>query len=115
MTRWGGAYDHMIVLDADSLMAGETLVTLARAMAADPEAGIIQTLPLLINRNTLFARMQQFAGRVYGPVIADGPCRLARARRQLLGPQRHHPHQRLRRSRAACRTAGPQAASAAIS
>ena len=38
----------------------------------DPDAGIIQTLPLIINRNTLFARAQQFAARVYGPVIAAG-------------------------------------------
>ena len=41
-------------------------------MEADPDAGIIQTLPLIINRNTLFARVQQFAARIYGPVIAAG-------------------------------------------
>ena len=29
VTRWGGAYDHMIVLDADSDMSGEALITLA--------------------------------------------------------------------------------------
>lgn len=70
--RWGGRYDHMIVLDADSLMTGEALVRLAAAMQANPEAGVIQTLPLVVNRNTLFARAQQFAARVYGPVIAAG-------------------------------------------
>lgn len=70
--RWGGHYDHMLVLDADSLMTGESIVHLAAAMEADPDAGIIQTLPLIINRNTLFARVQQFAARVYGPVIATG-------------------------------------------
>ena len=70
--RWGGAYDHMLVLDADSLMTGDCVVRLAAAMEADPDAGIIQTLPLIINRNTLFARVQQFAARVYGPVIARG-------------------------------------------
>ncbi len=72
VTRWGGAYEHMIVLDADSLMTGECIVRLAAAMEADPDAGIIQTLPLIVNRNTLFARAQQFAARVYGPVIASG-------------------------------------------
>ncbi len=72
VTRWGGSYDHMLVLDADSDMAAETLVLLARAMAADPEAGIIQSLPLLRNRWTPFARMTQFAGKVYGPVVAVG-------------------------------------------
>lgn len=72
VTRWGGAYDHMIVLDADSDMSGDILVLLARAMSADEKAGVIQTLPLLRNRWTLYARMQQFAGRVYGPIVAAG-------------------------------------------
>ena len=70
--RWGGAYPHMVVLDADSLMTGHAIVTLAQRMEADPDSGIIQTLPLIINRNTLFARVQQFAARIYGPVIAAG-------------------------------------------
>ena len=72
VTRWGGAYEHMVVLDADSLMTGDAIARLAVAMEADPDAGIIQTLPLIINRNTLFARVQQFAARIAGPVIAAG-------------------------------------------
>ena len=72
VTRWGGRYAHMVVLDADSLMTGHTIIALAAAMEADPDAGIIQTLPLIVNRNTLFARLQQFAARIYGPVIAAG-------------------------------------------
>jgi membrane glycosyltransferase len=70
--RFGGAYDHMIVLDADSLMEGDTVVRLAAAMEGHPNIGLIQTLPQLLNGNTLFARLQQFAGRVYGPLIARG-------------------------------------------
>ncbi|MGE3833024.1 MAG: glucans biosynthesis glucosyltransferase MdoH [Parvibaculaceae bacterium] len=72
VTRWGGAYEHMVVLDADSYMTAETLVALADAMDADPKAGIIQSLPFLHGRWTLYARMQQFAGRVYGPLVANG-------------------------------------------
>ena len=72
VTRWGGAYEHMLVLDADSLMTAHSVVSLAAAMESDPDAGIIQTLPLIINRNTLFARLQQFAARIHGPVIAAG-------------------------------------------
>jgi membrane glycosyltransferase len=72
VTRWGGHYQQMVVLDADSLMTGTCIVRLASAMENDPDAGIIQSLPLIINRNTLFARLQQFAARVYGPVIATG-------------------------------------------
>jgi membrane glycosyltransferase len=70
--RWGGAYPHMVVLDADSWMDATTLITLTRAMAADKEAGIIQSLPLLHRRWTPFARMIQFSGRVYGPLVAAG-------------------------------------------
>ena len=70
--RWGALYDHMIVLDADSLMTGETIARLAGAMEANPDAGLIQTSPLVVNRNTLFARAQQFAAYVYGPVITAG-------------------------------------------
>ncbi|MCP8939383.1 glucans biosynthesis glucosyltransferase MdoH [Alsobacter sp. SYSU M60028] len=72
VTRWGGAYDHMLVLDADSLMTSACIVGLTAAMEADPDSGIIQSLPLIINRNTLFARLQQFAAKIYGPVIATG-------------------------------------------
>jgi membrane glycosyltransferase len=72
VTRWGGAYNHMVVLDADSLMTGDAIVRLTIAMEADPDAGIIQSLPLIINRNTLFARVQQFAARIAGPVVASG-------------------------------------------
>ncbi len=34
--NWGAAYSHMIVLDADSVMSGKALVTLARLMDANP-------------------------------------------------------------------------------
>ena len=70
--RWGGAYPFMLTLDADSLMEGETIVRIAAAMEQNPGIGLIQTLPVIIGGTTLFARMQQFAGRVYGPVIARG-------------------------------------------
>src|SRR5579871_362716 len=70
--HWGGHYPHMVVLDADSLMTGEAIVGLAAAMEADPDAGIIQSQPLVVNRNTMFARLQQFAARMAGPVIGAG-------------------------------------------
>ena len=72
VTRWGGSYPFMLVLDADSVMSGDCIVGLAHAMEQDPDAGIIQSLPLITNRNTFFARLQQFAARIYGPVIATG-------------------------------------------
>lgn len=70
--RFGAAYPHMLILDADSLMTGKCLVRLARAMERHPRVALIQTLPTVVNGNTMFARMQQFAGRVYGQVLAVG-------------------------------------------
>jgi membrane glycosyltransferase len=72
VTRWGGRYAHMLVLDADSIMSGDAVVRLAAAMEADPDSGVIQSLPLIINRNTMFARLQQFAARIAGPVLGAG-------------------------------------------
>jgi membrane glycosyltransferase len=70
--RFGAGYDHMIILDADSLMTGDTIVRLASAMERHPAVALIQTLPVVVNARTLFARLQQFAGRLYGPSIAAG-------------------------------------------
>ena len=70
--RFGAAYDHMIVLDADSLMTEDTIVRLVSAMETHPGVALIQTLPVVVNAKTLFARLQQFSGRLYGPLIAAG-------------------------------------------
>jgi membrane glycosyltransferase len=70
--RFGSAYPQMMTLDADSVMDGAAIVRMAAAMERHPDVGLIQTLPVIINGTTLFARMQQFAGRVYGPLIAQG-------------------------------------------
>ncbi|MFN3523219.1 MAG: glucans biosynthesis glucosyltransferase MdoH [Phenylobacterium sp.] len=68
----GGAYESMIILDADSLMGADTIIRLTAAMEREPQTGLIQTLPTIIGAQTLFARVQQFAGRLYGPIIALG-------------------------------------------
>ena len=70
--RFGGGYPQMLILDADSLMTGDTIVRLVAGMEHNPDVGLIQTLPAVIGGRTLFARMQQFGGRVYGPVIGRG-------------------------------------------
>ncbi|GGE37669.1 glucans biosynthesis glucosyltransferase H [Agaricicola taiwanensis] len=70
--RFGGAYPQMLVLDADSVMSGDTIVRMASGMERHPGVGLIQTLPIIVNGSSLFARMQQFAGRIYGPMIAHG-------------------------------------------
>jgi membrane glycosyltransferase len=70
--RWGAKYRYMVVLDADSIMSGECLTTLVRLMEARPDAGIIQTAPRAVGRDTLHARMQQFSNHVYGPMFTAG-------------------------------------------
>ncbi|MFT4080478.1 glucans biosynthesis glucosyltransferase MdoH [Rhodomicrobium sp.] len=70
--RWGANYEYMLVLDADSLMTGESVTKLAAIIEKNPDFGLVQTVPLSIGRNTLFARLQQFAGRLYGPMLATG-------------------------------------------
>ncbi|MHC2463707.1 glucans biosynthesis glucosyltransferase MdoH [Bradyrhizobium embrapense] len=70
--RFGGAYQFMIVLDADSLMSGDTMVRMVHAMESNPQAALLQTLPVIVNARSLFSRLQQFAGRLYGPMVAAG-------------------------------------------
>ncbi|MFV0294320.1 MAG: glucans biosynthesis glucosyltransferase MdoH [Paracoccus sp. (in: a-proteobacteria)] len=70
--RWGARYDQMIVLDADSVVSGDAIRQMSARMSADPALALIQTIPMLVHGQTIFARVIQFAGRVYGPAIARG-------------------------------------------
>jgi membrane glycosyltransferase len=70
--RFGGAYDQFLILDADSLMTGDTIIRLTHRMECDPKLGLLQTSPSIINAETPFARLQQFASRAYGGMLATG-------------------------------------------
>lgn len=70
--RWGDRFECMVVLDADSVMSGTTLVRLAQMMQIHPRAGILQVPPLPVNGASLFARTQQFAASAYGATWASG-------------------------------------------
>lgn len=72
VTRFGAAYEAMLVLDADSVMSGDCVVRATAALEADPGLGLVQTLPVIVGGRTPLARLQQFAGRLYGPLIARG-------------------------------------------
>ncbi|MCB1231231.1 MAG: glucans biosynthesis glucosyltransferase MdoH [Verrucomicrobiae bacterium] len=69
---WGEHYRYMVVLDADSIMTGETLAELVARMELNPRAGLIQTAPAIVGGETIFGRMQQFANRFYGPLFMEG-------------------------------------------
>lgn len=72
VTRWGAAYDFMIVFDADSLLTGDAIARLIGAMEANPRAGLIQLMCYPVGRRSLFARLQQFNSRLYGELFQRG-------------------------------------------
>jgi membrane glycosyltransferase len=72
LRRWGRSYRYMVVLDADSIMTGESIVKLVAMMERNPSVGILQTAPRIVNGVTLYARLQQFANRLYSPLFLAG-------------------------------------------
>ncbi|NWN91402.1 glucans biosynthesis glucosyltransferase MdoH [Marinobacter adhaerens] len=72
LRRWGKRCTYMVVLDADSLMTGSSIVRMVRLMQREPDVGILQTNPNIINGQSLFARIQQFANRFYSTLFASG-------------------------------------------
>ena len=68
----GGGYDFMLMLDADSLMGGDTIVGMAQIMEQRPSIALLQTVPMIIGATTLFQRWMQFASRFYGPISTAG-------------------------------------------
>lgn len=70
--RWGPNYECMIVLDADSVMSGTALVSMARVMEARPAIGILQSLPSPMGRESLFARVIQFGARLQSQMLCSG-------------------------------------------
>ena len=70
--KFGAAYEHMLILDADSTMSGETICHLVEAMERRPDLGLIQTTPIIVEAKSLYARTQQFGVRLYGRVAGAG-------------------------------------------
>ncbi|WP_376876700.1 glucans biosynthesis glucosyltransferase MdoH [Albirhodobacter sp. R86504] len=72
ISRSGSAYDFALILDADSLMEGETIVRMVRRMQAEPRLGLLQTLPKVTRASSRFGRAGQFAASFFSPVFARG-------------------------------------------
>lgn len=70
--RWGKRYKYLLILDADSVMSGETMLRLARVMDANPGVGIVQTAPQIVRGRSVLQRLIQFATRSVGPLFAAG-------------------------------------------
>jgi membrane glycosyltransferase len=100
ITGWGADYDAMLVLDADSLMTGRAIDRLANELAADDDAGLIQSFPQLVGAETVFARIQQFSNVAYGWLLAEGLARWSQHEGNYWG------HNAIIRTRAFAETAG---------
>lgn len=70
--RFGAAYENMLILDADSLMSGDAIIGMAAIMEERPSIGLLQTVPMIINAQTLFQRWMRFASEAYGPIASAG-------------------------------------------
>jgi membrane glycosyltransferase len=98
--NFGGAYEYMIVLDADSLMSAELLQALPTYMDARQDLGVLQTIPMGFGGDTLFSRHMQFGIRLYGRVASAGVAWWTGAEGLYWG------HNAILRTRAFAETAG---------
>jgi membrane glycosyltransferase len=70
--RWGSRYEYMVVLDADSLMSADCLITLVDLMECNPRSALMQTAPTIVKGQTLWARLQQFTLWSNGRILQWG-------------------------------------------
>ena len=70
--RFGARYTYMLVMDADSVMSGETIARMVSIMESHRQVGILQSVPATVGRETFLARLQQFSSRLYGPMFSAG-------------------------------------------
>lgn len=74
--RSGAAWDYALILDADSLMDVQTVLTMIRRMEAAPDLALLQSLPRIIRARSIFGRAMQFSAAFHGPVFTRGLARL---------------------------------------
>ncbi|SFA74813.1 membrane glycosyltransferase [Poseidonocella pacifica] len=74
--RSGGAYELAVILDADSLMEGETVRAMIARMVAEPDIGVLQTLPKIVGAHSFFGRAMQFSAAFHSPTFTRGLARI---------------------------------------
>jgi membrane glycosyltransferase len=72
LDQHGDGYDFMLVLDADSVMLGQSIERLILTLQERPRVGILQTLMLPIRSATPFARAMQYSTARCLPLYAQG-------------------------------------------
>ncbi len=70
--RSGAVYEFALVLDADSLMEGATVLEMVRRMEAEPDLALLQTVPRIVASTSRFGRAMQFAASLHAPVFTRG-------------------------------------------
>lgn len=70
--RFGTSYRYVLVLDADSLMSGETMVEMVRRMERAPKVALLQSALHLRNGRSLLSLGQQFVASTCGPLFMRG-------------------------------------------
>ncbi len=72
LRAWGARYRYMVIYDADSIMSADTLETMVAVMEQQPQVGLLQSAPGLFGGTTVYARLQQFASRLYSQIFLAG-------------------------------------------
>jgi membrane glycosyltransferase len=72
LNAWGRRYRYFMVLRRRQRHARRNARGPGQMMEAHPTVGLIQTVPALVNAESLFGRIQQFANRLYAPVFIAG-------------------------------------------
>ena len=72
LDQHGDGYDFMLVLDADSVMLGQSIERLILTLQEHPRVGILQTLMLPIRSATPFARAMQYSTARCLPLYGKG-------------------------------------------
>lgn len=95
----GANYDFALILDADSLMEGATILEMVCRMQSQPDLGLLQTLPRVTAARSRFGRAMQFAAGFYSPVFAQGQAAMQGATGPFWG---HNALVRVRAFAASC-------------
>ncbi|SLN24373.1 Glucans biosynthesis glucosyltransferase H [Roseivivax jejudonensis] len=72
LDRWGGDYDFMLPLDADSRMSARRIRHLIHRMERSPSTGLLQSGMRLLPAETRFGQLQRSAQRIMGPTFLQG-------------------------------------------
>lgn len=72
LENYGEFYEYAVVLDADSLMGGQTIRRLIERMEVSPNTALLQTVVLPVRSRTPYAQLLEFSTRRTLPLYARG-------------------------------------------